>query len=133
MNVLYAKNARYRQKCISEGRCPHCGKLCAPYSICVERRVYKKMMRMLSRMVHAGHLVRNGNLYSAPQKYPTAALIFYRTRDTDRRLLPRIRRNPADEETVFGEIEVILKARGQPMTASEIARDYALRIRDVAA
>lgn len=36
------KHQRYRQKCISEGRCPHCGKPCAPYYTCEERRNYKK-------------------------------------------------------------------------------------------
>lgn len=38
----FNKYQRYRQKCISEGRCPHCGKPCAPYYECEERREYKR-------------------------------------------------------------------------------------------
>lgn len=39
------KHKRYRQKCISEDRCPHCGKPCAPYYECEERRKYKRLSR----------------------------------------------------------------------------------------
>lgn len=42
------KQKRYRQKCISEGRCPHCGKPCAPYYECDTRRLYKKKNSMIS-------------------------------------------------------------------------------------
>lgn len=36
------KYKRYKQKLVSEGRCPHCGKPCAPYVECEERRAYKR-------------------------------------------------------------------------------------------
>jgi|SRR6266700_7786220 len=32
------KQAKYRRKCLIEGRCTHCGKPCAPYSTCEKRR-----------------------------------------------------------------------------------------------
>ncbi len=35
------KHSRYRQKCKEEGRCPHCGKPCAPYHECEERHKAK--------------------------------------------------------------------------------------------
>jgi len=36
------KEARYILKCRAEGRCPHCGKPCAPYKQCEERREYER-------------------------------------------------------------------------------------------
>lgn len=35
------KFQRRYEKCKREGRCPHCGKPCAPYFECAERRAYK--------------------------------------------------------------------------------------------
>lgn len=37
------KHQRYRRRCIEQGKCPHCGKPCAPYGECEERRRYKAM------------------------------------------------------------------------------------------
>ena len=48
------KQQRYRQKCISEGRCPHCGKPCAPYYECEVRRLYKSFDYTLTRLVLEG-------------------------------------------------------------------------------
>lgn len=39
------KQKTYRQKRISEGKCPHCGKSCAPFYECEERREYKRISR----------------------------------------------------------------------------------------
>lgn len=41
----YDKQRRYRNKCKEEGRCPHCGKMCAPYSACEERRKYHRELK----------------------------------------------------------------------------------------
>jgi uncharacterized protein YacL (UPF0231 family) len=37
------KHIRYRQKNIAQGRCPHCGELCAPFYECEQRRAYKRL------------------------------------------------------------------------------------------
>jgi hypothetical protein len=36
------KQTRYRRKIREQGRCAHCGKPCAPYAECAERRAYKR-------------------------------------------------------------------------------------------
>jgi hypothetical protein len=38
------KHARWRLKCRLQGRCTHCGKPCAPYATCQERRDYNRML-----------------------------------------------------------------------------------------
>lgn len=124
--MTYAKNARYRLKCISEGRCPHCGKPCAPYSVCASRRLYKKVMRMIRRMTEAGALIKVGNRYS---RGSGANPYTYRTSDGDRRLLPRIGRKPADDAAVTSVCLDIIRERGGPMTETEIAAEYAKRVR----
>jgi hypothetical protein len=50
------KYSRYRQKCITEGRCPHCGKPCAPFFECPQRRVNKLFNRNLREMVKRGEI-----------------------------------------------------------------------------
>ena len=52
------KQARYRRKMYLEGKCPHCGKLCAPYSECQERRNSKRIAHVLGRLVKLGELIR---------------------------------------------------------------------------
>ena len=66
------KHSRYRQKMISEGRCPHCGKLCLPFYECQERRVGKTIRRYLKEAVGKGEIKVSyspgkQNIY---QKYP---------------------------------------------------------------
>ncbi len=53
------KHKRYRQKCIRDGRCPHCGKSCAPFYECEERRKYKRLSRKkeLIPVVYIRHLL----------------------------------------------------------------------------
>lgn len=48
------KYARYRVKQQEVGRCPHCGKPCAPYYECNDRRFYKRVMSALRKMVRLG-------------------------------------------------------------------------------
>ena len=45
------KHQRYRQKCITEGRCPHCGEPCAPFYECFKRRIGKLIGGELNRLV----------------------------------------------------------------------------------
>lgn len=58
------KYQRRRRKLVASGRCPHCGKECAPFYECADRRTYKGLCRELQRLVKAGLIKKNGNLYS---------------------------------------------------------------------
>lgn len=128
--TAYEKQARYRRKCISEGRCPHCGVLCAPYSICPERRNYKVLIHMISRMIKNGSIVRKDGIYfagvgDAPLQYKTTA--------ADRRHMPRIKRSPADQNAVTCEIIAVLKGAGDHgLTEAEVCAGYAQRVRTFA-
>ncbi len=99
------KYQRYRQKCISEGRCPHCGKPCAPYFECAERREYKRFNYYLGRMVRAGLLSqtkrKTGNLYK--MRDSSVEIVFY-DRHTDKRNLPRIGKKYLDIENMILQI-----------------------------
>lgn len=39
------KYKRYRQKMLDQGRCPHCGIICEPYTECAARRESKRLSR----------------------------------------------------------------------------------------
>ena len=41
-NSQYVKQATHRQRCRTEGRCWHCGRACAPYYECDDRRRYRR-------------------------------------------------------------------------------------------
>lgn len=55
---MYEKNRRYRQKCIREKRCPHCGKPSPWYGECDERRSKKRIYHTISKGVRVGLIVR---------------------------------------------------------------------------
>jgi hypothetical protein len=48
--VVVHKNKRYREAQKAKGCCPHCGKPCAPYYECEERRAYKMAHRRARRL-----------------------------------------------------------------------------------
>lgn len=56
------KYSRYRQKCISEGGCPHCGKPCAPFFECAERRAFKLMGLYLRKLIKDGEITVVGEV-----------------------------------------------------------------------
>lgn len=37
------KTARWHERTVKKGRCPHCGKPCQPYRACEARRRYKRL------------------------------------------------------------------------------------------
>lgn len=51
------KQQRYRQRCIDEGRCPHCGELCAPYYECADRQRKKRLLVALKQLEREGIIV----------------------------------------------------------------------------
>jgi len=55
------KHGRYRRKCLLNRRCPHCGKPCAPYSECEERRAYKRTRNEIKIWVKIGALSKLGH------------------------------------------------------------------------
>jgi hypothetical protein len=60
--MYYAKSNNYRQRCRLDGRCPHCGKPCAPYAECADRREYKR----------AWHKARSGKQRGSYKTNPDA-------------------------------------------------------------
>jgi len=87
------KYQKYRKKMVGAGRCPHCGKTCAPYYECEDRRAYKKSNIALQNMVKVGMLFckkqpDGTNLYKL--KNSDIRIVSHKTSDNDRRNLPRL-------------------------------------------
>ena len=57
---LSTKQKRYRRRKVAENVCPHCGKLCAPYYACHDRRYKKRMCYILNRMADLGEIRKIG-------------------------------------------------------------------------
>ncbi len=116
----YEKGKRWRQKQIKAGRCPHCGKPCAPFYECDERRNYEKSKKLLNRMVDTGFLKkrREGvfNLYSVDN--PNAEMPVTREcRDDDMRYMPRIGKQYINWDELFVRV---LKEENKPMSEKDI-------------
>ena len=100
------KYQRYRQKCLREGRCPHCGKPCAPYAECDDRRKTKNVYRVAKRFVAAGMVsARKGErgrvwwklTNSDPSLMPVSKVS---GRDGDKRFWPKIADTPVSVEAL---------------------------------
>ena len=101
----YAKNKRWRDKCVREGRCPHCGQPCAPYYECATRRFHKKLDNFLRRLLKAGVMRREGHKYFAVAE-DFSSVITYNICDEDRRHLPRRGNHPMKVEQLLLDIIV---------------------------
>ncbi len=120
------KYQRYRHKMISQGKCPHCGKPCAPFYECEDRRKRKSMSKLLRRMVWAGILSREikpgkPTLYS---KVEQETKIEYRGRKIsswDRRFFPRINKKYINIEEICIEI---LREEENPLHIKELYKRF---------
>ena len=95
------KQQRYQKKMVASGRCPHCGKPCAPYYECEDRRSYRKSNLALRRMVNSSNI----NTVSC------------KTSTDDRRNLPRIGKKYANVHKIMVDI---FKTSDQPLHKDEI-------------
>jgi hypothetical protein len=96
------KYQRYRQKCLREGRCAHCGKPCAPYLECDDRRTYKKINRIMRRLVECGFAerVRPGVIKVTPDGQFAPMVMKRSGADHDKRLWPRIADMPVSVDAL---------------------------------
>ena len=87
------KHKNYIKKCVSEGRCPHCGRFCAPFYECDERRTNRRLVYKLNRMTKAGFLEKSkgkdGKSYYS-LKDNSKKITFYKEGDGDKRRFPRL-------------------------------------------
>lgn len=109
------KHQRYRRKCMAEGRCPHCGKPCAPYAECEERRTYKRISVALRRMHSVGLVkrVKRGVYKGTPKEQFAVFVTKVSGRKGDRRFLPKLGAKPTNPEELIMELAVSL-ARKNP-------------------
>lgn len=129
------KHQRYRQRKIVQGKCPHCGNPCAPYYECEERRINKKMSRLLNRMVLAGLISKSENpgkptLYSKEPHEPQIKIkvLEYEIKPGDRRNLPRIGKKFVDIEDICTKI---LREEGAPLAIEEIEKRFFEKIVEI--
>jgi len=57
------KHSRWRQKMVSEGKCPHCGEPCEPFYECANRRVNKKINLFLRQYATVVGKDGSSNIY----------------------------------------------------------------------
>jgi hypothetical protein len=116
------KHQRYRQKCVSEGRCPHCGVQCAPFLECEDRRLRKRLLRVLGMAVKAGaveKLSKGGKTtwrFRADAPWPKGKVS---GRPGDRRLLPKIGDKPTNAGPIIRWIAQDIATRSHDRTVSE--------------
>lgn len=128
------KHKRYRLKCISEGLCPHCGKPCAPYYECDDRRFYRKSNRTLNDLVKLGFLEKtnkNGrNFFKRSNKSIKieGRSKGYYTKPDDIRHLPRVGKKYIDIERLITEV---CKESGKPMGENDIVDNVWEKIKEI--
>ena len=122
---VYGKQRRYRQRLVAQGKCPHCGKPCAPYYECGERRFYRQINYMLRRGIQAGRfkIWYDGDTMMIGMGDETKNVTSYaRTKDDDRRLLPRFGKRPAETEDIIMEV---FRRESRGLTEDEICTGIA--------
>lgn len=122
------KYSRYRRKCVQEGRCPHCGKPCAPYYECDDRRAQKRILYVLHRLRKAGLISRESHgrgCEATWRKINGADFDSIKTkisgRTGDSRKQPRLNNRPVDSEAIFLEI---LRANSDGLHEHDIFRKF---------
>lgn len=122
------KNKRWQQKQVESGRCPHCGKPCAPFYECWERRESKKLNRLLKRWVACGFLGKrkdgHWSIYWVIDQSKSEDIVTYKKSEDDCRDLPRIGKQYFDFDEIF---VTVLEKEGRPMTEKEIL-DQSLKV-----
>ena len=100
------KQHHYRQRRIKKGCCPHCGKPCAPYYECEDRREKKNINRMLNQMSRA-------KIITKEQDHPWEPALY-----KARRKWPRIGKKYVD---ITNLCEVILREKRGPLSVEELS------------
>lgn len=116
---------------MAEGRCWHCGKPCAPYYECKERRLYKQLTYYLDRMIALGTITKHRPGISVTyavahgvQDLSDKSRSSYSHRPDDRRCLPRLNGKPIDVQLLIIEA---LQAHGA-LSEKELSAAVARRI-----
>lgn len=124
------KYTRYRQKQIKAGRCPHCGKPCAPFYECDERRMNKQVSKSLNKLIQIGLVIRTDGLYRANPIKPILSkrAMGYRTKEGDRRRWPRIGKKYLDIKEIM---VIILREGGKPLDMGEIESRMVQKITEI--
>lgn len=114
------KHQRYRRKCISEGRCPHCGKPCAPYVECPERRTYKRISVALRRMYSVGLVQRvKRGLYKGTPDEQFAVFVTKKSgRNGDKRFLPKLGAKPTNPDDLIMSLALSLARKSPDRTVT---------------
>lgn len=124
------KCSRWRRRMAEQGRCPHCGKPCAPYYECHNRRFSKRINRVLLILEDCGALRREWKgrghsvLWLSAGK-DSGYVGKVSGRSGDKRLLPKIRDKPQTDEDLESIFIAILRDAGKPMTEQEISTEFA--------
>jgi hypothetical protein len=94
------KYQRRAASLVARGRCPHCGKPCAPYYECGERRLYKKINYHLRRGVQFGTYRKEPGPDGKPRYFIADNSVEVPGKKcddpNDTRALPRINDKPID-------------------------------------
>lgn len=118
------KYDRYRQKQNEKGHCPHCGKPCAPYYECKERREKKNFRRLLNHMEKVGIIIKKQVNPWEKALYQSNSIVpilpertrhGYMNHEGDRRLWPRIGKKYFSNEDIQKMAVSVLKEEGHPL------------------
>lgn len=132
------KQQRYRRKCLSDGRCPHCGEPCAPYYECEDRRRTKRIHRLFSRASAIGAITKikklNGGVtwkFDANAEKKRWPLEKASGRKGDRRVLPRLGDKPTRATSLILWLAKDIASRnGGLVTEDQVSRAFAaVRVR----
>ena len=119
------KAAAWKARQVAMGRCPHCGKPCAPYRECERRRFTRRFYRSARILEKLGLIIVeriNGRAAIYKSTGKVGKVREYNSgREGDRRLLPRIGKKPIDniEEIILRIAEEHL----EPFTTSQIVKE----------
>ena len=131
-NGMYEKHKRYREKMRKEGKCPHCGKPCLPYSECATRRQQRKVTYTCNRLVLIGAIEKTSDSkyrYLENGKPLKKLRCFaYKIQDDDSRLYPRNGTAYIDVKKLCIDV---LEEEGKPLTTEELEDRLKVKIAQI--
>lgn len=113
------KYKRYRQKMISQGRCPKCGTESFPFHYCQKHRMVSNLNRALRQLLKLGVVVQNeqGEYKATGQEFIG---VQYNIKENDRRKLPRFNYKPMDDKFIEQAIFDALTEAQRPLSDKDI-------------
>lgn len=117
-----------RQRLVSEGRCPDCGKWSYPYYYCTRCRMMRNLRRVLKKFEANGwvevSMIDGEKAYKWKKGVNVGKLRKYSPEAIAKLRLPRLKNKPLTDKLIQDSIIEVITKNGMPLTMKEIQKGF---------